>query len=703
MTLLAIPCRSRRYLSRSLHIACVLFTLAFTITFTAFSSHQSSHVLAATTSPMGINVDGIADWSPTFVFTDLVKQGRAWGTIATPWDGAAAVDANLWPTTDAAIILMGLDNSRFGDKVNGTYKVTFNGQASIRGYDGGGGSFYTISNQSYDSSTNTTTADLEVPLNDANLWLAFTNTKRTGSSAANTGITNLKVILPGYPADGSQLFTTPFLNSFSPFQSFRAMDLASTNNSTIVNWSDRATPSTALQSQKGVAWEYIIQLANQTGKDVWVNIPHQATDDYVTQLATLIKNNLNSNLNVYVEYSNEVWNFGFQQAGWNQDQAQLDPDLRWDGADNQFQLATRRVGKRIGQISNIFKNVWGSGAINNRVRPVLAWQVGNTWGLQQQLDTIQHLFGTPSQYIYAVATAPYMHEGDGNGVSQDTSSVDAIINGLYADSDNNKTAMQNVTTLAHNNNLKHLAYEGGTHTPGSTNLDNRIAANRDARMKDLLLHDIGTNWFGTGGDMYMYFTDFSDYGQFGMWGLSESVFDTNTPKWQAIQQLATSGTGSTPTPNPTSTPTSTPPSTGNWMLCANEGGTCTFSGTHQVRYGANGTYNYQTATGSISCTNAVFGDPTPGVVKHCDVSSDTPTATATPTPTATSTPTPTSTATTWTKCADEGGTCTFSGTHQVRYGANGTYNYQTATNSIGCNNSVFGDPTPGVVKACYYS
>jgi hypothetical protein len=37
-----------------------------------------------------------------------------------------------------------------------------------------------------------------------------------------------------------------------------------------------------------------------------------------------------------------------------------------------------------------------------------------------------------------------------------------------------------------------------------------------------------------------------------------------------------------------------------------------------VRYGGNNTYFYKTATGSISCTNAVFGDPLPGGEKSCD-------------------------------------------------------------------------------------
>jgi len=77
--------------------------------------------------------------------------------------------------------------------------------------------------------------------------------------------------------------------------------------------------------------------------------------------------------------------------------------------------------------------------------------------------------------------------------------------------------------------------------------------------------------------------------------------------------------------------------TSQWQRCAEEGGTCTFSGTRQVRYGANGTYAYRTATGTISCTNSVFGDPVYGVKKYCDMS--TTTTTTTPTTSSTSTPT----------------------------------------------------------------
>ena len=56
----------------------------------------------------------------------------------------------------------------------------------------------------------------------------------------------------------------------------------------------------------------------------------------------------------------------------------------------------------------------------------------------------------------------------------------------------------------------------------------------------------------------------------------------------------------------------------------------------------------------------------------------------------------------YTFCANENGTCYFSGTANVAFGADTHFNYLSATNSISCNTSTFGDPYPYVVKACYY-
>lgn len=58
--------------------------------------------------------------------------------------------------------------------------------------------------------------------------------------------------------------------------------------------------------------------------------------------------------------------------------------------------------------------------------------------------------------------------------------------------------------------------------------------------------------------------------------------------------------------------------------------------------------------------------------------------------------------TNWTLCANEGQTCSFTGTAEVRYGANGDYTRGVNTTSVGCNSTVFGDPAPGFSKKCYY-
>lgn len=55
----------------------------------------------------------------------------------------------------------------------------------------------------------------------------------------------------------------------------------------------------------------------------------------------------------------------------------------------------------------------------------------------------------------------------------------------------------------------------------------------------------------------------------------------------------------------------------------------------------------------------------------------------------------------WTSCASEGQNCSFSGTAEVRYGANGDETRGVFTGGVACNSSVFGDPAPGASKNCY--
>ncbi|MFK0153205.1 MGH1-like glycoside hydrolase domain-containing protein [Streptomyces sp. NPDC090493] len=120
-----------------------------------------------------------------------------------------------------------------------------------------------------------------------------------------------------------------------------------------------------------------------------------------------------------------------------------------------------------------------------------------------------------------------------------------------------------------------------------------------------------------------------------------------------------------------------------YTRCAGEGGTCSFSGTRSVAYGA-GTYTYKTVTGSTACTSDSFGgDPAPNLVKSCYVAD----AGGPPG---------------YTACAAENGTCAVPGYNRdVAYGANGNFVHQVTNGSVGCSNAHFGDPVDGVAKSCY--
>ena len=134
----------------------------------------------------------------------------------------------------------------------------------------------------------------------------------------------------------------------------------------------------------------------------------------------------------------------------------------------------------------------------------------------------------------------------------------------------------------------------------------------------------------------------------------------------------------------------TPPSTPmGYTFCAWENERCSFSGTRDVAYGANGRFVYRrNVRGGVDCNNRVFGDPIRGVYKACYTRASSSTSGSGPSG--------------YTLCARENERCSFSGTRDVAYGANGRFVYRrNVRGGVDCNNRVFGDPIRGVYKACY--
>jgi hypothetical protein len=110
-------------------------------------------------------------------------------------------------------------------------------------------------------------------------------------------------------------FHPAFKDHLKPASCLRFMDWGATNNSTVQAWADRALQGQriGLAQARGIPYEVMLQLCNEQGADCWLNIPHAATDDFVTQLASLCAANLSVNRKLYVEYSNELWNTQFSQ------------------------------------------------------------------------------------------------------------------------------------------------------------------------------------------------------------------------------------------------------------------------------------------------------------------------------------------------------------------------------------------------------
>ena len=236
---------------------------------------------------------------------------------------------------------------------------------------------------------------------------------------------------------------------------------------------------------------------------------------------------------------------------------------------------------------------------------------------------------------------------------------------------------------------------------------------------------------------------------------------TNTPIPPGPTNTPVPPTTVVPTAVPTNTRTSTPTNTftpvptavPEWTYCADENGTCNFSGKKEVRYGENGSYFYLIFTNTTACSNGVFGDPLVGVVKHCYYRDTTLVPTATPDLNATAlayangtataiananatatavantnatgtavafvTATANSIATTiagsnatataiaalpfvsdWTFCANQDSTCSFSGTMEVEFGKNSSWKILVLTDGTACTTDVFSSGGNG--KACYY-
>jgi hypothetical protein len=516
----------------------------------AVPAHAASGPFSA--FQVGINLDGVSDYAAESPFVDAMKQSRHWGSAATPWDQAATVDTLGWPTQDAGVVILCCITAANGvSLLSGTYTLSFTGQATLALTVGGTG---TILDQSYDAAKNVTVSHVLIPRTTSSgiIAISFTNTKRLPTDSPGTGVTGVHFMRPHTAPNGTswwhaagQVYTDPFLKLLAQFPVIRTMGWESTNGNTVSSWFGRTLPNDATQqTANGVAWEYVILLANTLQKDVWINVPAEANAAYVQNLAKLFYADLNPSLHLYIEYSNEVWNYSFPQAAWNQSAAEAEvaanpaSPLAWQCAtfaDCQYVWGARRVGEQIANIAKMFQGVYGNRA--NMLRPIYATQVGQTYYLSLVLPMIQQYWGAPSSLLYGVAEAPYW-SGDN---SVDNLTAVQELAAAAANLATLKAPEQGFATWARYYGLQSVTYEGGPGMSGTASLAAKLWANRSAAMGTQVTKAV-TGAAAEGVSLYMYFDDAGTYGQYGMWGATENVFDLATPKMKALQGLLAKGT-----------------------------------------------------------------------------------------------------------------------------------------------------------------
>lgn len=380
------------------------------------------------------------------------------------------------------------------------------------------------------------------------------------------GLRNVRI----FRADHEQLlaageiFNPEFVRKIGQFDTLRYMDWINTNATNVAHWADRTTPSYRTWQTAGnssMPIEIMVALANKTRTNMWLNVPTKADDDYVRQMMVYVRDNLDPALSVHVEYSNEVWNWGFQQSGYaHVEAAKLwGIDANRDGRIDPYNQAEQYglgwvtwYGYRSAQIARIALDTLGS-----RAMPVLATQTVYM-GLENSiLDGVSRSgLGKPSDLFreYAVTTyfdgmlraanevdratvLSWARGGDAGmtaafaalrnkaGLTAKDEGSLAFVAGIYAYQGN----------VARQNGLRLVAYEGGIDL--STALGSQgeeVAAlfrrmQADPRMGPIYT-EMASDFSAAGGTLLNPLIDVDA----GLFGTLKSIYDTGSPAWDAL-------------------------------------------------------------------------------------------------------------------------------------------------------------------------
>lgn len=515
---------------------------------------------------------------------------------AAAGDRPAAIDADGWPTEDAFLIVFiaapdAVDPAQFTPAATfGDYRLSFRGRAVLQLSPQVNSS---VRDVVFNATCFTTTATLTLSPPVAGLSIGFAQTQRNATAPAGSGVSHVRLLQPGAP-DDCVLYTPDVVAAVGVFAHARFMtwtggeyvlDYVNASQPGLgveVGWADRTLPSDALWGTPGVPrprafgapWESVVLLAQAARVGVWVNVPVQATDDYVTQLALLLRDGnavtggagVPAGLPVYVEHANEVWLNGSAAAGGGPSAAYAynraaavaelaaDPGsaLNVDGVGDPEVWAYRRHLRRVVQVGALFTAVFGAGSFGARVRPVLGWVAT----FQAELEglgawytrVLAPTLGPVPDALYGVAINAYAVAGVAPGAS-----VGDVVAAVTQASDATRGDRAATAAIVAAAGLRLLSYEGSLVAipvlRDASTTTTIIDANRAAGWGAAMAHDFAVNWAPLpGAGEFNFFALASQYGEDApvpryQWGLTEDVHDTSTAKFDAVRGLLGGGDG----------------------------------------------------------------------------------------------------------------------------------------------------------------
>ena len=502
----------------------------------------------------GINLSDIDYYSSQLPFLSEFKSSQSWFTQSpqtwnTNDENLLNLDSDGWVkslpssggakyTTAGTLLFTG-----HGNYLPGNYVVLYEGEGEIE---------YKLDATKNEALSTLGRDVIEVDPSEEGIFLGITETDPDGTGDY---IRDIKVVRENFESIATtKTFNPEFLDKVQPFDTFRFMNWMETNDSTQQEWSDRPKLEDARYSGSGVPLEIMVELANQTNANPWFNIPHLASDEYVKNFANYVKENLKPNLEVYVEYSNEVWNRNFEQAKWADKQAKQEwSDSNLNGDD--------WYSKRTTEVVGIWDEVFARDS--EKVIGVMSAQAANVALAEQLLDynwSDDPVLSHEDTGIDAIAINAYvgryigqpeneaelkswLNEPDGglDSLFQEITEGGVLPNssegGALAQAYKNISAYAD---LAEEENLPLLAYEGGQSLVANRKIDNNqgivdlfVAANRDPRMGEIY-EEYLSEWFNLGGDLFLNYSDIRTPSKTGSWGLLESVYQDSSPKYDAI-------------------------------------------------------------------------------------------------------------------------------------------------------------------------